>query len=452
MYQTFSEYLVSKFNQNVADCTVDGIIETVLPIGGDEANRIVVFYPKGFLSLSVFYGRFDKRHEKAMYAFIDTYNEREDRVYELRAMNNQIWIEVDVTDVDDQKAIETIEKVIAFFAEDGELVQTFQRLKSSALARWGTVNKRAQVLKERACIFDNNGYHAEAMDCLKEICEKYYSYKHMDLVALYYRHDFEKTYPVVRFPHNEEYALECLLLAIENDQTDVYEPLITHGLAKKLGREDVCREMERIGQERGTWESVAFAFDEVSEQVLLDIARYYREGIGCERSERNARYYERLASGERQEVLKDMLTDGFERVFMLMNDHFYYQIHSLSELDGLSEAFKLKFLYDDTVGDCSLPSWFVPMVNGLNETDRNFVLTKAKEKMEMEMFYLSQRVESGEFEVVIPADESSGVLFEAEEEWRYIYPVNLSKLVDCERKVALENVLKAFKQFRCKGE
>lgn len=446
MYQNFNDYLVSKFNRTVEDCTEDGIIETVLPMGGGEENRIVAFYPKGFLSLSVFYGKFEDKHQKAIYALVDTYNEREDRAYELRTMNNQIWIEVDVPGADDQKAIETIEKVMAFFAEDGEFVKSFQNLKASALARWKLINKRAQTLRERACILDNNGHHEEAMEYLKEICELYYGYKHMELISMYYRHDFEKTHPAMPFPHNEEYALECLLLAIENDPADVYEPIITLNLARKLGREDICEQMERIGQERGSWEKVAFVPDEPKKQALLDIAKFYRNGIGCPKSERNASYYDRLANGERQEVLKDMLVDGFERVFMLMRDSFYYQIQSLSELDGLSDEFKSRLLYGDVVGECELTPWFVPLVNGLNEQDRDIVLAKAKEKMEMDLDFLFKRVKSSEIEVVIPADRSGGVLFEDGEKWRYIYPVNLTELVDCEAKDKLLAVFAKFKE------
>ena len=445
MYQNFNDYLVSKFNKTVEDCTVDGIIETVLPMGGGEENRIVVFYPKGMLSLSVFYGNFEEKHQKAIYALVDTYNECEDRAYELRTMNNQIWVEVDIPGVDDQKAIEAIEKVIAFFTEDGEFIKSFQGLKESALARWKLINKRAQTLRERACILDNNGYHEEAMEYLKEICELYYGYKHMELISMYYRHDFEKTHPAMPFPHNEEYALECLLLAIENDEEDVYEPIITLNLAQKLGREDICKQMERIGQERGSWEKVAFVPDEPKKQALLDIANFYRQGIGCPKSERNASYYDRLASGERQEVLKDMLTDGFDRVFLLMNDKFYYQIQSLSGLDGLSDEFKSKFLYGDEIGECKLTPWFVPLMNGLNEQDRDLVLAKAKEKMELDIETLSNRAKSGEIEVVTPADKSGGVLLEDGEKWRYIYPVNLTELVDCEAKDKLLGVFGKFK-------
>ena len=155
---------------------------------------------------------------------------------------------------------------------------------------------------------------------------------------------------------------------------------------------------------------------------------------------------DRLASGERQEVLKDMLTDGFDRVFLLMSDKFYYQIQSLSELDGLSDEFKSRLLYGDVVGECKLTPWFVPLVNGLNEQDRDIVLAKAKEKMELDIETLSNRMKTGEIEVVLPADKSGGVLLEDGEKWRYIYPVDLTELVDCEAKDKLLVVFSKLKE------
>jgi hypothetical protein len=244
------------------------------------------------------------------------------------------------------------------------------------------IGERTKVLSERACMFDNDGQHEAAMDCWKEICELYYGYAHMAIVSMYYRHDLKKTHPAKRFPHNEEYALECLLLALERDCEDIYEPRIAYVLAKKLGKEAVCKKLEKLGQERGTWEATVFELKESPfVQELRAIAKFYRDGIGCQQSERNASYYDRLANGERQEVLKDMLTDGFDRVFMLMTDTFYYQIQSLSELDGLSDEFKSRYLYGDKVGKCTLTPWFISLVNGLNEQDRELVLAKAKEKM-----------------------------------------------------------------------
>ena len=449
MNQTFNEYLVSKFNQTQADCCVDGITETVLPMGGGEENRIVVFYPKGMLSLSVFYGTFEDRHQKAMYAFIDSYNEREDREYELRSMNNQIWIEVEEGGVDDQKAIEIIEKVMAFFADDGEFVKTFRNLKTSARARWTTINKRAQTLRERACVLENNGYHQEAMECLTEICELYYGYKHMELIALYYLNDFKRTHPAMKFPHKPEYALECLLMAIEKNPTDMFHPIIAARVAQELGKTDLVARMNEIAQQRGSWEYLALHNTEGDAIVkrLQKIADFYRNGVGCEQSERNASYYGRLALGERQEVFKDMLHDGFERVFLLMSDVDYYHIASLSELNGLSDDFKQRFLYGDADDEFTLTPWFVPMVNGLNEADRELVLAEVKAKLEASLERLFKRVESGEFEVVIPADERRGVLFETPEKWRYIYPICLNDLVGCEGKAVLDRLMDAFKQF-----
>lgn len=444
--RNFNEYLATKFGQNEVDFIVDGHVETVVPMGERAEDRIVVFYIKDFLSLSVFYGNFEPRHFKAMCAFIDNYNEREDRAYELRYMNGQLWAEVEAMGVDDQKAIAIIEDVMKFFADDGEIATEVRKLASSALARWKIVGKRAALLRERACELDKNGYHQEAMECVQEICELYYGYKHMELIALYYQHDYEKTSPVLHFPHNKEYALECLLLALEHEQDDFSMPLMAYRLAKELGKEDVRKRMEALAMQNGAWEYVALKLKGDPTVSLQDIAKRYRDGIGCEASERNASYYDRLALGGRQEVFKDMLLDGFDRVFKLMSDHEYYRIHSLAELDGISEEFKSRYLYGDDEDGFKLPDWFVPLVNGLNEADRDTVLATVLDKMQRNMERFLARVQSGEVEVVLPSDVSMGVTIETEERWDYVYAPDLAELVDCELKDKLLGVFAKFKE------
>ncbi|MBQ4269761.1 MAG: hypothetical protein IJB97_08965 [Clostridia bacterium] len=447
MYRTFNEYLVSKFGQNEADFIVDGCVETVIPMDESEANRIVVFYTGDMLSLSVFYGDFQRRHYKAMRAFIDTYNERDDRAYEFRYMNGQLWIEVDENRVSDARAMEIVESVLKFFAADGEIVKELKRLASSAKARWSTVGKRAKILRERACELDNRGYHKEAVECLKEICEIYFGYKHMELVALYYQHDFERTEPVLRFPYNKEYALEMLLLALERVENDFSIPLMAHGLAKELGREDIRARLEAVAQQNATWEYVAFKSKYDPTKVLKKIAGYYRDGIGCEASERNASYYDRLAAGERREVFKDMLLDGFDRVFKLMSGDAYYDIQSLAELDGDSDAFKRRYLYGDET-EFLLPDWFVSLVNGLNEADRDAVLTTVTDRMQRNMDRFLERVQSGEIEIVLPSDVSLGVTIELEDRWAYVYAPDLKELVNCAAKEKLLRVFDKFKELR----
>ena len=449
MYQNFNDYLVSKFNRTVEDCTVDGIIETVLPMGGGEENRIVVFYPKDMLSLSVFYGNFQDKHFKALCAYVDNYNERKDSEYELRCFDGQIWAEIDDFGLDEQQAIQMIEDVLKFFAEDGQLATELRELISNASMRQKLIHERVLTLKARAGMCERQGDHAMAMELLKEVCELYYGYNHMEMIGLHYCSGLDKPQLNLYFPKNEEYGLECMLLAMEKDKDNIIVPMLAYNLAKKLGKNELCEKIEAIGHKRGSWEYAAFKQEGAEGERLSRVARCYREGIACRKSKRKASYYERLAAGEEQEVFKDMLTDGFDRVFLLMDQHFYYRIHSLSELDGLSDEFKSRYLYGDKVGECCLPSWFVPLVNGLNEQDRDIVLGKAKDKMARELNDLFKRVESGELEVVEEAGETSGVLFEEDGDLCYIYPDDIKDLVDCEAKDALQRVLKKFEVFRC---
>lgn len=445
VYIDFKDYLVTKFGKDEKDFIVDGNVETTLPMSERDEDRIGVFYAGNFLSLSVFYGNFDSRHFKAMCAFIDNYNEREDRAYELRYMDGQIWIEVDAMGVDDQKSIAIIEDVIEFFAEGGEIVTEIRKLTSSAKARFQIVGKRAQLLRVRACELDNHGYHKEAMELLKEICDLYYGYKHMELIALYYQNDFEKTTPVLRFPHNDEYALECLLIGLEYEQSDPFMPLIAHRLAEKLGNEQVRARMEALAMQNGSWELVALKKTTDPTERLRHIAKTYRNGIGCKPSERNAVYYDRLSSGERQEVFKDMLFDGFDRVFKLMTSKDYYAIRSLAELDGISEDFKSRYLYGDEQDSFKLPEWFVPLVNGLNETDRKVVLATVIDNMQRNIESFLARVQTGEVEIAFPSEVSEGATIETEDGWAHVYAPDLKDLVDCELKDRLTDIFTQFK-------
>ncbi len=440
----FKEYLVSKFGKDEAELNEMDTIETVVSMDGSEGNRIVVFYMRGFLSLSVFYGSFKPKHFKAMCAFIDNYNESADRKYELRYMNGQLWVEVDATDVDDDKSIAIIEDVLLFFAEDGEVITAVNKLIDSANARWAIVGNRVKTLTDRARELDTHGYHKGAMTILEEICELYYGFKHMELVALQYQHDFDKSQATLRFPCNKEYALECLLMALEQVKDDVFMPVMAYRLAKELGNEEVCARMEALAHQNGAWEYLALKSKHDPAEALQCIARYYREGVGCEVSERNAAYYDRLAAGEREAVFKDMLMDGFEPVFKLMGDKAYYPIQSLAELDGVSDEFKRRYLYGDE-SSFKLPDWFVLLVNGLNEADREVVLSTTLDRMQRNMDAFLSRVQSGEVELVLPVDASMGVTIETDDGWRYVYAPDIKGLVDCKAK---EELLRVFTKFQ----
>ena len=439
----FKEYLVSKFGKDEAELNEMDTIETVVSMDGSEANRIVVFYMRGFLSLSVFYGSFERKHFKAMCAFIDDYNERADRKYELRYLNGQLWVEVDAKDVDGEKAVAIVEDILRFFAEDGEVATAVNTLMSDAKERWSLVGKRVKILTDRARELDTHGYHKEAMGILEEICELYYGFKHMELVALQYQHDVDKAQSTLRFPCNKEYALECLLTALEQVKDDVFMPMMAYRLAKELGNDEVATRMEALAHQNGAWEYLALKSSRDPMEDLQRIARYYREGIGCEVSKRNAAYYDRLAAGEREAVFKDMLMDGFEPVFKLMGDKAYYPIQSLAELDGVSDEFKRRYLYGDE-SSFKLPDWFVPLVNGLNEADREVVLAATVDRMQHNMDAFLSRVQSGEVEVVLPVDSNMGVTIETEDGWKYVYAPDLKGLVDCDAKEKLPRVFAKF--------
>ena len=446
MYKNFNEYLVSKFGQDEAEFMTDNYVESVVPIDDSESNRIVVFYTGEALSLSIYYGEFEPKHRKAIYAFIDTYNEREDRVYELRYMNDQIWIEIDESEVDDQRAIEIIENVIQYFTQENEVVTKLQEIKSSAKVRSKLVHDYVLELKKRACLFENEGRHDVAMDIYNYICDLFYGYGHMELIALHYGHG--KDTPWGKLPLNKEYQLECQMLAVRKSKgkSSILAPMVAYNVAKRLGKDDLCDEIIAIGQERGTWNLMALHrnADVDPSEELKRISDCYRKGIGCDRSEEYARYYDRLLAGERQEVFKDMLLSGFEPVFELMSPYVHFEIHSLDDLDGLTDEFKNRFLYGDATREFNLPEWFVPMVNALSESEREVVLKHAQSKLKSSIDDFLQKVKSGEFEIIENWDSHRGALIEDGEDLRYVYLPDLKELKTTPAAEQLKNMLEDF--------
>ena len=267
----------------------------------------------------------------------------------------------------------------------------------------------------------------------------------MELIALHYHHGLDKPHIGLFFPKNTEYALECMMLAVEQDTDNIYAPVLAYGMAKELRDEELCKKIAAIGQKRGSWECVALRVSERSADFLPRIASYYREGIGCRKSQRNAKYYDRLSAGERQTVFRDMLVNGFDRVFSLMNDEEYYRIHSLVELEGISQTFQERLLYGSNKRTLDLPAWFVPLVNGLNAEERELVLATARERMEEDVRALSEKVQQGEIIPLASDSDDGGVLFEDEDGLQYVYAPDLKKLVDCEAKSKLLAVFSTLK-------
>ena len=446
-YKNFKDYLVTKFRQNEADFMVDGAVETVISMDNSASNRIEILYTPKFLSLSAFYGEFEPKHRKAIYAFIDTYNDREDRVYELRYMNDQIWIEIDESEVDDQRAIEIIENVIQYFTQESEFVKQLREIKSSAKVRSKLVHDYVLELKKRACSLESEGRHDLAMEIYDYICKLFYGYGHMELIALDYGRGKQTEYG--QFPLNKEYQLECQMLAVVNDPSNIYAPVIAYSLAKSLGKIELCRYLDKIGHERGTWNAILLKGDkDYANKIATKIAKYYREGIGCIKNEVYASYYDRLAKGERQEVFRDMLVNGFDRVFSLMNGKEYYQIQSLEALDGISNDFKARYLYGNEEDAFQLPDWFVPLVNGLNATDRDVVLSTVADRMQRNMEQFTSRIQSGEVAVVVPVDENMGITIEIDDHCAYVYAPDLTELVDCDLKSKLLGIFAKLKELR----
>ena len=270
--------------------------------------------------------------------------------------------------------------------------------------------ERERELRNEACKYEMQGNHEKAMECFKEICEMHKNYGHMVLLANNYAKGGKTESG--QFPQDAEHQLECLLLAVDKAPDYIMAPIFAWSLAKRLDKAEVVDAMEKVAQERGVWEYMLFNYIHESKRHSLAcrIASYYREGFGCAKNEEIAGWYDRIADGELQAVLKDMLFAEYDRLLKLMNSKHFYQLRSLSELDGVSEEFKTKFLYgsDD---ELNMPEWFVPMVNELNVYDRNELLSQAYKILEQRYTDFLGKVHSGKYEVVERHDYCEWDLF-----------------------------------------
>ena len=309
--------------------------------------------------------------------------------------------------------------------------------------------ERECELRNEACKYEMQGNHEKAMECLKEICEVYNNYGHMVILA----HDYAKGRKTEsgQFPQNAEYQLECLLLAVEKDPGEIMAPIFASELANRLGKTELAEALEKLAQERGVWEYTLFRFNSGSNLSKLSrhIAKLYREGIGCAKSEEIARWYDRLAEGETQAVLKEMVLAEFAPVLKMMTSRCYYEIRSLSELDGVSEEFKTKFLYgSDDKPD--MPEWFVSLVNSLNVYDRNEVLSKAYAILEQRYEDILGKLRSGEYELVDgPKDfewDSDAFSVRINGRLRVINLLDCSLLTYTDKTVELQQLVKRFEK------
>ncbi|MGN0814961.1 MAG: hypothetical protein ACI4MH_06995 [Candidatus Coproplasma sp.] len=401
-YDLFKRYLAADFNPDNSDLSDDVAIDVAIPMDDTGYNRINIRYLGNMLSLTVSYGNFKPRHGRALTAFVDGYNRSVDAVCTLKYSDNRILAEYNAACADDSQAIGIVEAVINYPKQDNALNGTLRNIEASAKFRREYVGKYVQTLKYRACGLEEQGDHDGAMRIHRQICGMLNDYSHMEFAAMYYgygRHRLKGA----DFPVNRDYQLECLMLAAEKSAVSV---VLAYNLAKSMGRTAECSKLIGLGQKLGTWNAFALPEHKDTPEYLQTIADCYRNGTGCDASGTNADYYDRLTAGERQTVFKDMLKNGFEPVFNLMNAEDYYVIDSLADLDGIPDGMREQFLYGDSGETFGLPRWFIPLVNGLNPADRNAVLSGVKPRLQRAMLTFRDKVAAREYEIIASGDNS----------------------------------------------
>ena len=449
-YKNFTDYIFTKMEKNDANMSIYALTEKgdigfMLP---NASFNLEIMRKKNMIAWSITGHQFEEKHRKAMVAFVNAHNDKPEEKHKLHIKGNKLICSDINEDIDDSKTIEILEGAVNWFTRDSEVINKIDRLLTSAKVRADIIKTRVDDLKTRACEYDNKGEHGKAKKCYFEVCQ-YYGYSHMELVALLYGNGKETNWG--KFPVNKEYQLEYQMVAVEKDKENVFAPMVAYNMAKNLGKTELCERIVAIGQERGTWNTIALRSQHNPVELFKRIAECYRKGVGCEINEDYAKYYDRLAAGERQEVFKDMIRHGFKPVFELMCSRSYYEINSLDELSEVSEEFKNLFLYGEATAKFKLPEWFVPLVNGLNEEDRSTVLKKVKESIKKQSDSFLSDINLGKIEVVINWDNENGILLEADGNLSYVYLPNLEEVVKCQIVTEIKNIMAELKE-KTQGE
>ena len=426
----FTNYLFDKMEQNKSNMSIFASTDKV-DIGFNSPNeRFNLFITRkgDMMAWNITGYNFNEKHRKAICALVNSHNDKQNQRYKLHVKGDRIMAFDIVQAKDDDAAIEAIEDAIVFFTKDNDVTRDIAQIFTNANARVNIIKSRVDELKTRACAYDNQGEHDKAKRCYFEICN-YYGFTHMELVALLYGR--EKDTKWGRFPDNKEYQLEYLMMAVDKDKDNVIAPMVAYNLASKLGKTELCDKILAIGQERGTWNAVALHLRDGSSKLFERIVNCYRNGIGCEANEAFAKYYERLLSGERQDVFKDMLVQGFEPVLDLMTINDYYKIQSIQDLDGIPTDLKERFLYGDVTDGVYLPDWFAPMVNSLSELERDAVLAEVQTRIKHFLEDFNQNVQSGRYEIIESWDEHDIIWYEDYGTMKCRHLPDLSSVAQC---------------------
>ena len=255
-YKNFTDYIFTKMEKNDANMSIYALTEKgdigfMLP---NASFNLEIMSKKNMISWSITGHQFEEKHRKAMVAFVNAHNDKPEEKHKLHIKGNKLICSDINEDIDDSKTIEILEGAVNWFTRDSEVINKIDRLLTSAKVRADIIKTRVDDLKTRACEYDNKGEHGKAKKCYFEVCQ-YYGYSHMELVALLYGNGKETNGG--KFPVNKEYQLEYQMVAVEKDKENVFAPMVAYNMAKNLGKTELCERIVAIGQERGTWNTIA---------------------------------------------------------------------------------------------------------------------------------------------------------------------------------------------------
>ena len=245
----FKNYLEEKFNGKLEITSNNNGINAKLEIENGSVN---VSYKNDELTINANYIAFTKKHQLALKAFIDDYNEKVDKYYSLSIVDSRINLQYTKFNAPENQAISEVENVIIFFNS-----KIIKDIINSATARQNIIKSRVNKLMRQASKYEEENRHDLALNVFEEIS----SFENDKNLSIYERMAFLYQRGIkgenFKFPKNDNYALECYDLAVKSEKFSILLPHLAYKIAKKLGDAQLVGKYIELGKKCGTWDFVA---------------------------------------------------------------------------------------------------------------------------------------------------------------------------------------------------
>ena len=235
----FYNYLLEKFGKNSQIIANNGEVNANINI---ENGSVSVNYNENELNINANYGAFTEEERPTLKAYVDNYNENDDKLYTLSLVDGYINLKYKKLGVTAEQAIVEVENVVSFIN-----IETVE-IRSDA------TRSRVVELMKKASKYEEENRHDLALITFEEIRKLENGSKLNIYERMAFLYHLGINGSNFKFPKNNEYALECYKLAIKYDDYSILLPHHARKIAKSLGNEELEKEFVELGNEIGTWD------------------------------------------------------------------------------------------------------------------------------------------------------------------------------------------------------